>query len=72
MSELIEVLTQDGSYSLRSNFFKENFHSLKGALNETQTKFIVPSDLKRFKKKSLNVLDLCFGLGYNSASLFEN
>ena len=36
MSELIEVLTKDGSYSLRSIFFKENFHSLLGALEETQ------------------------------------
>ena len=72
MSEFKEVLTQDGSYSLRSIFFDENFHSLKGALNETQTKFIVPSDLKRFKNKSLKVLDICFGLGYNSALLFNN
>ena len=71
MSELIEVLTKDGSYSLRSLFFQENFHSLLGALEETKTKFIDPSDLKRFKGKSLNVLDICFGLGYNSASLLN-
>ena len=69
MSELIEVLTKDGSYSLRSVFFQENFHSLLGALEETKKKFTEPSDLQRFKGKSLNVLDICFGLGYNSASL---
>ena len=71
MSELIEVLTKDGSYSLRSVFFQENFHSLLGALEETKIKFTAPSDLQRFKDKSLNVLDICFGLGYNSASLLN-
>ena len=71
MSELIEVLTQDGTYSLRSVFFQENFHSLLGALEETKIKFTVPSELQRFKGKSINVLDICFGLGYNSASLFN-
>ena len=72
MSEFKEILTKDGSISLRSLFFQENFHSIEGALKETKIKFINPSDLKRFKDKSLNVLDICFGLGYNSASLFNN
>tara|TARA_Y100000991_G_scaffold112266_1_gene84742 strand:- start:2 stop:913 length:912 start_codon:yes stop_codon:yes gene_type:complete len=72
LSELKEVLTKDGSLSLRSIYFEENFHSLEGALQETETKFIKPSDLRRFKNKSLNVLDICFGLGYNSALLFNN
>nr|WP_075486321.1 MnmC family methyltransferase [Prochlorococcus marinus] len=71
MSELIEVLTKDGSYSLRSVFFQENFHSLLGALEETKLKFTAPSDLQRFYGKSINVLDICFGLGYNSASLLN-
>ena len=71
MSELIEVLTKDGSFSLRSIFFQENFHSLLGAFEETKIKFIAPSDLERFKGKSLSVLDICFGLGYNSASLLN-
>ncbi len=71
MSELIEVLTKDGSYSLRSLFFHENFHSLLGALEETKLKFTSTSNLQRFKGKSLNVLDICFGLGYNSASLLN-
>ncbi len=71
MSELIEVLTKDGSYSLRSVFFQENFHSMLGALDETKSKFTATSNLQRFKGKSLNVLDICFGLGYNSASLLD-
>jgi len=71
LSELLEILTKDGSYSLRSEFFQENFHSLLGALEETKIKFTAPSDLQRFKGKSLKVLDICFGLGYNSASLID-
>ena len=71
MTELIEVLTKDGSYSLRSALFQENFHSLLGALEETKLKFTSTSNLQRFKGKSLNVLDICFGLGYNSASLLN-
>ncbi len=71
MSELKEVVTKDGSISLRSLIFHENFHCLEGALKETEIKFINPSDLERFQDKSLNVLDICFGLGYNSALLFN-
>ncbi|ABM71886.1 Uncharacterized conserved protein [Prochlorococcus marinus str. MIT 9515] len=71
-TEFQEISTRDGSISLRSLFFQENFHSLEGALKETEIKFINPSNLKRFKDKSVNVLDICFGLGYNSASLFSN
>ena len=70
MQELKEILTKDGSISLRHLFFQENFHSIEGALKETEIKFINPSDLKRFTDRSLYVLDICFGLGYNSASLF--
>jgi len=58
--------------SLRSEKFNENFHSIVGAYYETKNKFINPSRLKRFKNKSINVLDICFGIGYNSALLFEN
>ncbi len=71
MNNLYKVITQDGSLSLRSEKYNENFHSLLGALNETRNKFINPSRLERFKNKSLTVLDICFGLGYNSAFLFN-
>ena len=38
---------------------------------ETKLKFTATSNLQRFKGESLNVLDICFGLGYNSASLLD-
>ena len=72
MNNLIKIITKDGSISFRSEKFNENFHSKEGAYYETKNKFINPSRLKRFQNKSINVLDICFGIGYNSALLFEN
>ena len=71
MEDLQELITNDGTLSLRSLVYKENFHSNIGALKETKNKFIRPSKLERFKNQSIKVLDICFGLGYNSAFLFN-
>jgi len=71
LKDLEELITNDGTLSLRSSIYKENFHSNIGALKETKNKFIKPSKLERFKNKSIKVLDICFGLGYNSACLFQ-
>jgi len=71
LKDLEELITNDGTLSLRSLIYKENFHSNVGALKETKNKFIKPSKLERFKNKSIKVLDICFGLGYNSAFLFK-
>ena len=71
MKDLQELITNDGTLSLRSLVYNENFHSNIGALKETKNKFINPSKLKRFKNQSIKVLDICFGLGYNSAFLFN-
>lgn len=68
---LEKITTNDGSISLRSNHFGENFHSMLGANQEAESKFINPSQLGRFQNKSIKVLDICFGLGYNSSLLFE-
>ena len=72
LNNLQKIITRDGSISLKSEEFNESFHSYKGALQETKIKFIYPSMIGRFKDKSLTVLDVCFGLGYNSALLFNN
>ena len=71
MNKLKEIITEDGTLSLRDLKIKENFHNSTGALKETKHKFINPSKLERFKDHSVNVLDICFGLGYNSALLFN-
>ncbi len=72
LGNLSEISTCDGSFSLYSSFFKEPFHSLSGALTEARVKFLDPSEINRFKNKdNLRVLDVCVGLGYNSALLIE-
>ena len=67
---LIARFTADGSFSLHSNSFAESFHSSDGALEEANNKFVLPAQLDRFSSgSSIRVLDVCFGLGYNTAAL---
>ena len=64
--------TADGSFSLQSERFGEAFHNSAGARNEAVAKFAVPAQLERFGNGTpLRVLDVCVGLGYNSAVLLE-
>ena len=61
------VLCEDGTYTLFSHDFNEPYHSTKdGALHESLEKHVKPSlSLKKHKSK-LVILDICFGLGYNT------
>jgi len=63
------IKTNDGSNTLYSTKYSQNFHSLNdGALNESLSKYVIPS-LDVFKEySSLNILDICFGIGYNTFS----
>lgn len=65
--------TDDGSYTFFSEEFQELFHSYSGAKLEAEQKFINPCQLKIKAKhhKSLKILDVCYGLGYNSAAALE-
>ena len=72
LGELSALQTADGSLSLHSKRFDEAFHSSVGALAEAEAKFVRPSQLERFcRAGSLRVLDVCVGLGYNSAALMN-
>jgi len=63
-------LTADGSLTFYSIEFGETFHSRQGALQEAELKFVEPTQLtqKAHRKSSLRLLDLCYGLGYNTAA----
>ena len=65
--------TDDGSYTFFSEEFQELFHSHSGAKLEAEQKFVNPCQLKVKAKhqKSLKILDVCYGLGYNSAAALE-
>jgi len=61
------VLTQDGTYTLFSEKYQQNYHNYKdGALSETLQKHIIPAFKYINKTDTLNILDICFGLGYNT------
>ena len=61
------ILCEDGSHTLYSKEFDEPYHSTKdGALFESLEKYVKPSLKLTQHKKSLTVLDICFGLGYNT------
>ena len=65
--------TKDGSYTFFSNEFKEAFHSFYGAKQEAEIKFVIPTQLRQLakEKSQITLLDICYGLGYNSAAAIE-
>ena len=67
-----EVETDDGSKTLYSSFFKENYHSTAGAETESLEKFIKPTQLvERLEQGSVKLLDIGFGLGCNALTAFD-
>lgn len=66
--------TEDGSIGLYSFADKDVYHSKFGALTEAWEKFVLPSgiDSLLLKKSNINVLDLCYGIGYNTKALMTH
>lgn len=61
--------TADGSFTLFSEDFGEWFHSRAGAYTEAHTTYVEATDLTKLAQaNSLTLLDVCYGLGYNSAA----
>ena len=61
------VLTNDGSYTLYSAEFDEPYHSDKdGALHEALQKHVLPAFALKGGEDELTILDICYGLGYNT------
>ena len=65
--------TADGSFTFYSPTFGEQFHSRQGARQEAALKFVEPTQLreKAETRSRLCLLDICYGLGYNSAVAVE-
>ena len=67
-----QVLTRDKSKTLWSEKYQEHYHSLSGAVEEAFKKFAEPCKIKELAKKGkIRILDVCFGIGYNSAAAIE-
>ncbi|MBN2164070.1 MAG: TIGR01212 family radical SAM protein [Pontiellaceae bacterium] len=66
-STLKSVETEDGSVTFWNEEYKEHYHTPAGARMEAVEKYIVPSRLEaRLQSEDVALLDVCFGLGYNS------
>jgi tRNA U34 5-methylaminomethyl-2-thiouridine-forming methyltransferase MnmC len=63
------VECSDGTLTLYSKEFDEPYHSTKdGALNESLQKHIIPAFKYQKDISHLTILDICYGLGYNTLS----
>lgn len=73
MKILEKRVTEDGSITFYSSDFQETFHSKYGAKKESEITYIKGCNLKHkfTHKKGIKVIDLCYGLGYNTASLLD-
>lgn len=61
--------TKDGSHTLFSQKYNQHYHNPDdGAINESLTKHILPTFKYHENKKELKILDICFGIGYNTFS----
>ena len=71
-SNFTPQLTADGSFTFFSTEFGEYFHSTQGAKEEALVKFAQPCKLaQKAQQPVLRVLDVCYGLGYNTAAALE-
>lgn len=72
-SQFIPQTTGDGSYTFYSEEFQEAFHSSFGAKQEAEVRYIQPCLIKQraAQQSTIRLLDICYGLGYNSAAALE-
>lgn len=67
MSKFIKTL--DGSNTLYSKKYAQHFHDVDtGAIKESLTKHVIPALEMHKEAKTLRILDICFGIGYNTLS----
>lgn len=58
-----KIITRDSSVTLFNEKYQEHYHSHTiGAIEEAFVKFAEPANIK----EGMKILDICFGLGYNS------
>ncbi|MDH6058279.1 tRNA (5-methylaminomethyl-2-thiouridine)(34)-methyltransferase MnmD [Umezakia ovalisporum] len=72
LEDFIPQLTADNSFTFISREFNESFHSHFGARQESFSKFVLPTQLAEIAHKpTLRLLDICYGLGYNTAAALQ-
>jgi tRNA U34 5-methylaminomethyl-2-thiouridine-forming methyltransferase MnmC len=69
MAEKTKVITKDGSVTFHNAHYGETYHSVSGAEEEALKKFAEPC--LQNVGAAVKILDICFGLGYNSAAALD-
>jgi len=64
-----KLVTDDGSITFHSSDYDETYHSTSGALTEADKKYAEVCEIEALDH--VDVLDICFGLGYNSAAAID-
>jgi tRNA U34 5-methylaminomethyl-2-thiouridine-forming methyltransferase MnmC len=59
------VITKDGSHSIYVQALDEHYHSVYGAITESQHVFI-EAGLKQFENRRIRILEMGFGTGLNA------
>jgi len=72
MCSLKKIETNDGSVTFHNYLYDETYHSVTGAVEEAVKKFVEPCRIKDVALGgTVKILDVCFGLGYNSACAID-
>lgn len=68
VESLVAQITEDGSTTFWNPLYQESYHSSIGAYTEALHKHVIATKIPELAANSIriNILDLCFGLGYNS------
>ncbi|MEM4260605.1 MAG: MnmC family methyltransferase [Candidatus Woesearchaeota archaeon] len=66
-----QVKTKDNSITYFNDKYQEHYHSTSGAREEAIKKFVEPCIPYLNDKDEIIILDVCFGIGYNSAAAID-
>jgi len=65
------VVTKDGSPTFYNERYGEHYHGTAGAAKESMVKFAEPCLKGLLDRDEIAILDICFGLGYNTAAAID-
>ena len=72
MNFIKKILTADNSETFLNEEVGESYHSQTGAVEEALKKYSIPCKIKELAKTGkITILDICSGLGYNSAMAID-
>jgi hypothetical protein len=67
-----KILTADNTETFLNEEVGESYHSYTGAVEEALKKYAIPCKIvEKAKLGKIRILDVCFGMGYNSAMAID-